>query len=82
MGGADAIVFAGGIGENDSVMRQKICDRLSVLGVKVPENLNMGVRGIEKKLSSDDSKISVWLVPTNEELVMARDAYANLCDEK
>lgn len=82
MGGADAIVFAGGIGENDSVMRQKICDRLSVLGVKVPENLNMGVRGIEKKLSSDDSKISVWLIPTNEELVMARDAYANLCDEK
>ena len=82
MGGADAIVFAGGIGENDSVMRQKICDRLSVLGIKVPENLNMGVRGIEKKLSSDDSKISVWLIPTNEELVMARDAYANLCDEK
>ena len=82
MGGADAIVFAGGIGENDSVMRQKICNRLSVLGVKVPENLNIGVRGIEKKLSSDDSKISVWLIPTNEELVMARDAYANLCDEK
>ena len=48
----------------------------------MPEDLNMGVRGVEKKLSSDDSKISVWLIPTNEELVMARDAYANLCDEK
>ena len=81
MGGADAIVFAGGIGENDSLMRQKICDRLAVFGVKVPESLNKGVRGIEKKLSSEDSSIQVWLIPTNEELVMARDAYKNLCHE-
>ena len=82
MGGADAIVFAGGIGENDSVMRQKICDRLAIFGVKVPEELNKGVRGVEKKLSAPDSKMEVWLLPTNEELVMARDAYRNLCDEK
>ena len=78
MGGADAIVFSGGIGENDGVMRQKICDRLAVFGVKVPEDKNIGVRGVEKCLSADDSKISVWLIPTNEELMIARDAYKDL----
>lgn len=78
MGGADAIVFSGGIGENDGEMRQKICDRLAVFGIKVAPENNIGVRGVEKCLSSDDSKIAVWLIPTNEELMIARDAYKDL----
>ncbi len=78
MGGCDAIVFAGGIGENSWTYRKAICDGLGVFGVDVPDSLNKGVRGIEKKLSSDKSKIEVWLIPTNEELVMARDAYKDL----
>lgn len=78
MGGADAIVFAGGIGENDCAMRQRICDRLTVFGVVVKPEDNDGVRGVEKKLSAPESKMEVWLLPTNEELVIARDAYKNL----
>ena len=78
MGGCDAIVFAGGIGENAWTYRKAICDGLGVFGVDVPDELNIGVRAKEAKLSSDASKIDVWLIPTNEELVMARDAYKDL----
>ena len=78
MGGADAIIFAGGIGENAWSYRKAICDGLSVFGVDVPDELNIGVRAKEAKLSSDNSKMEVWLLPTNEELVMARDAYKDL----
>ena len=78
MGGADAIVFAGGIGENDCAMRQRICDGLSAFGVVVKPEDNDGVRGVEKLLSAPESKMQVWLLPTNEELVIARDAYKDL----
>lgn len=78
MGGADAIVFAGGIGENDWKMRQEICNGLKVFGIDVPEELNKGVRGKETKLSSEKSSMQVWLIPTNEELMIARDAYKEL----
>lgn len=79
MGGADAIVFAGGIGENDCAMRQRICDGLKdAFGVIVKPEDNDGVRGVEKCLSAPESKMQVWLIPTNEELVIARDAYKDL----
>ena len=78
MGSADAIVFAGGIGENDCAMRQRICDGLSAFGVVVRPEDNDGVRGVEKLLSAPESKMQVWLLPTNEELVIARDAYKDL----
>lgn len=78
MGGADAIVFAGGIGENDWKMRQEICNGLKVFGIDVPEELNKGIRGKETKLSSEKSSMQVWLIPTNEELMIARDAYKEL----
>ena len=60
MGGADAIIFAGGIGENAWSYRKAICDGLSVFGVDVPDELNIGVRAKEAKLSSDNSKMEVW----------------------
>ncbi len=78
MGGADAILFTAGIGENSDVIRQLVCDRLACLGVNVPEENNKGVRGVEKRISSDDSNIDVYIIPTNEELMIARDAYAIL----
>lgn len=78
MGGADAIVFSGGIGENDSDMRQRICDRLGVFGVDVPKEKNDGIRGEETLLSGEDSKVQVWLIPTDEEVMIARDAYKGL----
>lgn len=75
LGGLDAIVFTGGIGENDGNMRKRIIDRVKVIGAEINDANNKGVRGIEKCLSSADSKVAVWLIPTNEELMIARDAY-------
>ena len=75
LGGLDAIVFTGGIGENDGNMRKRIIERVKVIGAEIDDANNKGVRGIEKCLSSADSKVAVWLIPTNEELMIARDAY-------
>ena len=75
LGGLDAIVFTGGIGENDGNMRKRIIDRVKVIGAEIDDANNKGVRGIEKCLSSADSKVAVWLIPTNEELMITRDAY-------
>lgn len=77
MGGADAIVFSGGIGENDVATRQLVCEGLEALGVKIDSEKNK-VRGKETLVSADDSKLQVWLIPTNEELMIARDAYKDL----
>jgi acetate kinase len=72
MGGADAIVFTAGIGENAPTTRENIINRLAVLGVKIdPERNNC--RGVERLVSTDDSKIKVFVVPTNEEVMIARD---------
>ncbi|WP_435052587.1 acetate/propionate family kinase, partial [Faecalibaculum rodentium] len=77
MGGADAIVFAGGIGENAAHIRQMVCDGLEAIGVKLdPEKNN--IRGKEMLLSPEDAKTKVWLIPTNEEVMLARDAYKDL----
>ena len=76
LGGADAIVFTGGIGENDTNMRKRICDRLAVaFGIQLDEELNGKTRGKEVLLSTAESKVAVWLIPTNEELMIARDTY-------
>ncbi len=76
LGGADAIVFAGGIGENDAEVRELVCERLAVLGVSIDRELNRGVRSKEVKLSTEDSAVEVWVVPTDEELMIARDTLA------
>jgi len=72
LGGADAIAFTGGIGENSSLTRQEIIERLSVLGVKLDQSLN-DVRGVERLISTNDSKIKCYIIPTNEEVMIARD---------
>ena len=75
MGGVDAIVFTGGIGENDMKIRKGICDHLTgAFGVKIDDERNQ-VRGEERMIATDDSKVAVWLIPTNEELMIARDTY-------
>ncbi len=74
MDGCDAIVFTAGLGENQWHHRQKICEGLTYLGVKVSEELNREmVRGKGGKISTPDSKVEVYVIPTNEELVIARD---------
>ena len=72
MGGTDAIVFTAGIGENTKQTRAAIIDRLSVLGVKIDHERN-DCRGVEQLISTDDSAIKVYVVPTNEEVMIARD---------
>lgn len=74
MGGADAIVFTAGIGENDPNMRQSVCDGVKALGVEIDYALNDKTRG-QQILSTENSKIKVLVVPTNEELMMAKDTY-------
>ncbi len=72
MGGVDAIVFTAGVGENDIGTRAKVCSGLEFLGVKLDAERN-NVRGKATEISAADSKVKVFLIPTNEELVIARD---------
>ena len=74
MNGVDAIVFTAGVGENDNDMRDVICSELGNLGIKLDLVKNK-VRGKEAIISRDDSRVAILLVPTNEELVIARDTY-------
>ena len=73
MGGLDAIIFTAGIGENDGRGRAKVCEGLEFLGVELDKEFNAKLRGREAKISSADSKVQVWVIPTNEELAIARD---------
>ncbi len=75
MNGVDTIVFTGGIGENDEELREYICENLSYLGVKLDKTANT-VHGEEIKISTADSKVNVYIIPTNEELKIARDTKA------
>ena len=72
MGGVDAIVFTAGVGENQISMRAESCAGLEFLGIKIDPAKN-NVRGKEAEISTDDSRVKVWVVPTDEEIVIARD---------
>jgi acetate kinase len=73
LGGADAIVFTGGIGENSRRVRSGVCRDMEWAGLHLDAERNEMARG-EARISADDSRIEVWVVPTNEELVVARQA--------
>ena len=72
MGGVDAIVFTAGVGENQIDMRKEACADLEFLGIKIDDEKN-NTRGKEAEISTDDSKVKVWVIPTDEEIVIARD---------
>ena len=72
LNGVDVITFTAGVGENGPETRQAICDYLGFMGVKLDPARN-NVRGKETLISADDSKVQVWVVPTNEELMIAKD---------
>ena len=76
MNGLDAVLFTGGIGENAFDVRAAVCRDMDFLGIKVDETVNDGLRGKLAKISAADSKVEVWVVPTNEELLIARDTLA------
>lgn len=73
MGGVDLIIFTGGIGENDYDVREWACEGLEYMGVKFDKNKNYGVKGQDIIISTDDSKVKVMAITTNEELVIATD---------
>lgn len=73
MGGVDLIIFAGGVGENASELREEVCSNMEFLGLEFDKEANAGVRGKEKVISAEGSKVKVMIVPTDEELVIAED---------
>ena len=75
MGGVDAIVFTGGVGENDAILREKVLANLEFLGVELDVNKNSTMpRGTVEQINTASSKVKVYRIPTDEELVIARDA--------
>jgi acetate kinase len=72
LGGVDAIVFTAGVGENGAVLRKMVLDRLSYLGIAVDQE-NNNKRGETLMISTPDSKVKVYVIPTNEELMIAKD---------
>ena len=72
MNGVDAIAFTGGIGENDAELREYVCENLAFIGAEIDKAKNT-VRGEEIKISTQNSKVNIYIIPTNEELAIARD---------
>ncbi len=75
MNGVDAVVFTAGVGENDPLVRKLTCERLKYLGIEIDDETNE-LRGEETIISTDNSKVPVYVVPTNEELAIARETVA------
>ena len=73
LGGVDTIVFTAGIAENNPDTRSNICKKLAFLGVEIDEEINNSIRGTEGKISTPNSKVDVYVIPTDEEIIIARD---------
>ncbi len=73
MGGLDAVIFTGGIGENSVECRSGVCKDMEFFGIKIDEQKNKELTGTEANISAEGSKVQVWIIPTNEELAIARD---------
>lgn len=75
MNGADAVVFTGGIGENSAEIRARICAGLEWFGIRVDEARNTAVDGGEGRIDDEGSRLALWVIPTDEELLIARDTW-------
>ena len=73
MGGIDVLVFTAGVGENQASMREGACEGLEFMGIKIDKELNATIRGKEALISTPDSKVKVVVIPTDEELMIAKD---------
>lgn len=73
MGGVDAVLFTGGIGENSGELRAEVCEDLKFMGIELDEAENAHNTGEDHKISKSDSPVAVWVIPTNEELAIAKD---------
>jgi acetate kinase len=81
MDGADAVVFTGGIGENSADIRERICSGMEWAGLKLDKSRNEQAAGKEAQISTDDSKLKAYVIPTDEELLIARDTVRCLAGE-
>jgi len=75
MNGADALVFTGGIGENAPAIRARICEGMEWLGIAADRARNDALRGGEGRFDQDGSRVQLWAIPTDEELLIARDTW-------
>ena len=75
MNGADAVIFAGGIGENAPEVRRRICKGLEWLGIKIDDSRNSALVGSEGRMDAKGSRVELWVIPTDEELLIARDTW-------
>lgn len=75
LGGCDALVFTAGIGENDTALRSKVCANLAGLGIELDAAANAALRGREGSIEAEGSAVRIFVVPANEELVVARECY-------
>ncbi len=73
MGGIDALIFTGGIGENSVDLRREVCANMDFLGIDIDEEKNIECNGIEANISADGARVQTWIVPTNEEYLIAED---------
>jgi acetate kinase len=75
MNGADAVIFAGGIGENAPDVRRRICEGLDWLGIELDHSRNGALIGGEGRIDAKASRVELWVIPTDEELLIARDTW-------
>ena len=73
MNGVDVITFTAGVGEKGPISREDICSYLGFMGVELSKEKNESVINVEGEISSDNSKVKVWVIPTNEELMIAKE---------
>jgi acetate kinase len=81
MEGADAVVFTGGIGENSADIRGRICSGMEWAGLKIDNGRNEQAVGKEAQISTDDSNLKAYVIPTDEELLIARDTVRCIAGE-
>jgi acetate kinase len=84
LGGCDALVFTGGIGENGANIRAAVCQGLNELGIELNEDRNEDIRGVEARLDGgaadpDSRSTQIWVLPTNEEMIVARQTLHAIC---
>jgi acetate kinase len=73
LGSVDHIIFTAGVGQNSDIIRQKVCENLEWFGIKIDKERNVSMNRKEGVINSDDSRVKIWIIPTNEEIVIARD---------
>ena len=81
MNGIDVLTFTAGVGEKGELSREAICNYFEFMGLKINKEYNRTLKGVETEISTKDSKIKVFIIPTNEELMIARQTLKTICNK-